>query len=151
MLSKILELAWEFAIDMDTELKEFPNNTFWAELSSINDLVLYCSNQSGNDRTYTYELSNLWSHLRPQINDQISLERVLFTQGGMAAGPAIGLNCVNVRGRALVIVVTWQQGIVEETLIDHLIHDINTYSRKKLVVLVSQNRDSKQDQLVIRS
>lgn len=44
------------------------------------------------------------------------LEKLVFTQCGMPAGPAFGCSVVSVRGGPLVISLHWQEGAVKEGL-----------------------------------
>ncbi|KAI9367067.1 alcohol acetyltransferase [Aspergillus egyptiacus] len=122
----IIRLAESFSRDIATQVREFPHGGMVTQLSRIPDLVSYCRDQSGKQRQYTYELSNLGptSGVSPPTGSGLRLEKVLFTQCGMVAGPAMGFNCVSVRGGTLTISITWQRGVVEEPLVEQVARDL---------------------------
>lgn len=122
----VIQLAELFGRDMATKVREFPHGCMAVQLSRIQDLLSHCRNQSGKQRQYTYELSNLGlsSNVVPPKGSGLKLEKVFFTQCGMVTGPAIGFNCVSVRGGPLTISITWQQGVVEESLIEQVARDL---------------------------
>ncbi|KAG7112162.1 alcohol acetyltransferase FCK4 like protein [Verticillium longisporum] len=123
--SLILKMASAFASDMKAELGGFPNNNAWANVHHITDLEAHCRDQIGTACEYTYELSNLGSmRMAPTTGDGIILERLIFTQCGMVAGPALGFNCASVQGGPLIISITWQDGIVEENLVKHVAREL---------------------------
>ena len=120
---QIMKLAREFNSDMAAEMLRFPRGSAWASLDRVEDLEAYCRDQEGKQRDYTYELSNLGSQASLNCSS-IALDRLIFTQCGMVAGPAIGLNCVSVQGGAFTIAITWQHGIVDVSLVESLAHDL---------------------------
>ncbi|KAM0334493.1 hypothetical protein ACHAQA_001522 [Verticillium albo-atrum] len=122
----IIKLASDFSRNMDAEMRRFPDGTALADLRRIKDLEAHCTTQMGMARGYTYELSNLGS-LRASdtaVPTPIALERLIFTQCGMVAGPALGFSCVSVQGGPLMISITWQHGIVDEQLVENVAQDI---------------------------
>lgn len=52
------------------------------------------------------------------VSDYMELERLVFTQCGMVVGAAFGCSVVSVRDGPLVLGFTWQQGVVDEALMD---------------------------------
>lgn len=122
----IIGLAREFSKEIQEEVSRFPDGNNIAGLSRIENIEQHCRNDEGKTRQYTYELSNLGRAMRvpPSPTNPLTLERFAFTQCGMVTGPALGLNCVSVSGGALGISITWQEGIVEESLVDYLCKDL---------------------------
>ncbi|KAL1885451.1 Alcohol acetyltransferase [Paecilomyces lecythidis] len=122
----IIQLAESFSRDIATKVRQLPHGGMVMQLSRIQDLLSHCRNKSGKQRQYTYELSNLGltSNVVPPKGSGLKLEKVFFTQCGMVTGPAIGFNCVSVRGGPLTISITWQQGVVEESLVEHVARDL---------------------------
>jgi hypothetical protein len=103
-------------------VQRFPQGSALAGLGQIQDMWSHCKGQVGEKRQDTYELSNLGSVARP--SSPLYLERFIFTQCGMVAGPAMGFNCVSVRGGRMTIAITWQEGVVEESLVDDVAGDL---------------------------
>ncbi|RFN45458.1 hypothetical protein FIE12Z_10324 [Fusarium flagelliforme] len=122
----IIERAQSFGRDIITNAGQFPHGSMVTRLNRIEDLVSHFQSQGGTERKYTYELSNLGStsDISPPDDSNLKLEKLTFTQCAVVAGPAIVFNCVSTRGGPLVISVTWQEGIVEESLIDHVVRGL---------------------------
>ncbi|KAM0244032.1 hypothetical protein ACHAP5_006696 [Fusarium lateritium] len=138
---RIIELAEFFGRDITTKVRQFPHGSMVTSLNRIQDLVSHCESQGGTERKYTYELSNLGStsDILPPDGSNLKLEKLVFTQCAMVAGPAIGFNCASTRGGPLVISITWEQGIIEESVVDHVVREL-----KERLVCVGGN-DTKGD------
>ncbi|KAM0198947.1 hypothetical protein ACHAPQ_012178 [Fusarium lateritium] len=123
---RIIELAEVSGRDITTKVGQFPHGSMVTSLNRIQDLVSHCKSQGGTERNYTYELSNLGStsDILPSDGSNLKLEKLVFTQCAMVAGPAIGFNCASTRGGPLVISVTWEQGIIEESVVDHVVREL---------------------------
>ncbi|CAJ0546457.1 Ff.00g010840.m01.CDS01 [Fusarium sp. VM40] len=123
----ISELARFFSHDLVNKVKAFPHGSNMAgQLSQIEDPLQQCQSQSGQKRQYTYELSNLGStsSIMPPEGSGIRLERLAFTQCGFVAGPALGFNCVSVKGGPLTLSITWQTGIVLESVVERVAKEL---------------------------
>ena len=46
---------------------------------------------------------------------------MLYTQGLNVVGPAINVNCATVLGGPLNILIIWQYGVVDESIIDGVV------------------------------
>lgn len=62
---------------------------------------------------YTYEVSNI-GVVRAIERAEVQLEKLVFTQCAMPAGPAVACSVVSVVDGPLVLSLTWQEGVVEE-------------------------------------
>jgi hypothetical protein len=51
----------------------------------------------------------------------VRLEKLVFTQCAMPAGPPIGCSVASVRDGPLVLSLHWQEGAIEERLVDEII------------------------------
>ncbi|KAF5553200.1 hypothetical protein FNAPI_6805 [Fusarium napiforme] len=124
----IIDLARRFSNEVATKAKEFPHGSMATKLSHIQDVLLECQSQGGTERRYTYELSNLGSvsSILPPEDRGIKLDRLVFTQCGFVAGPALGFNCASTRGGDFAISITWQRGIVEEYVVEDVARDLKT-------------------------
>ena len=59
----------------------------------------------------------------------MKLEKLVFTQCGMAAGPAFGCSVVSVKSGLLVLSLHWQEGAVKEGLMA----EMKTYLERRLL------------------
>ncbi|KAG5805927.1 hypothetical protein H9Q74_014240 [Fusarium xylarioides] len=124
----ILDLARRFSNEVATKVKEFPHGSMATKLSQVQDILRVCQSQGGTERRYTYELSNLGSvsSIVPPEGSGIKLGRLVFTQCGFVAGPALGFNCVSTRGGDFTISITWQRGIVAESVVEDVAYELET-------------------------
>ncbi|KAG5747869.1 hypothetical protein H9Q70_009452 [Fusarium xylarioides] len=124
----IIDLARRFSNEVATKVKEFPHGSMATKLSQVQDIVQECQSQGGTERRYTYELSNLGSvsSIVPPEGSGIKLGRLVFTQCGFVAGPALGFNCVSTRGGDFTISITWQRGVVAESIVEEVAHELET-------------------------
>lgn len=110
-----LDLARNVSAHIASHVRRFSRGSAVAALSQMEDMWTHCASQVGQKRQDTYELSNLGA-VEKQDGSSLGLERFIFTQCSMVAGPAVGFSCVSVRGGPLTVAITWQDGIVEESL-----------------------------------
>ncbi|RTE82811.1 hypothetical protein BHE90_002741 [Fusarium euwallaceae] len=122
----VIQLAQHFSNDITTKVKQFPHGSMFTNLSGVKDFLSLCQSQAGTERLYTYELSNLGSasSIPIQPSNHLKLDKLVFTQCGMVAGPAMSFNCASVRGGSLTISITWERGVVEESLIEQVAQDL---------------------------
>ncbi|KAF4961422.1 hypothetical protein FGADI_276 [Fusarium gaditjirri] len=127
----IIDLARRFSNEVATKVKEFPHGSMATKLSQVQDILLECQSQGGTERRFTYELSNLGSvsGISPPEDSGMKLERLVFTQCGFVAGPALGFNCVSVGGGDFTISITWQRGIVAESVVKDVVQELETRLR----------------------
>ncbi|KAG9494883.1 hypothetical protein J7337_013112 [Fusarium musae] len=124
----IIDLARGFSNEVVAKVKEFPHGSMATKLSQFQDVLQECQNQGGTDRRYTYELSNLGSvsSICPPEGSGIKLDRLVFTQCGFVAGPALGFNSVSTRGGDFTISITWQKGTVAESVVENVVQELET-------------------------
>ncbi|KAF5975110.1 hypothetical protein FCOIX_7837 [Fusarium coicis] len=124
----IIELGGRLSNEVATKVKEFPHGSMATKLRQVHDVLHECQSQGGTERRYTYELSNLGSvsSICPPEGSGIKLERLVFTQCGFVAGPALGFNCVSARGGDFTISITWQKGIVDDSIVEDVARDLET-------------------------
>jgi hypothetical protein len=68
----------------------------------------------------------------------VRLEKLVFTQCGMPAGPAIGCSVASVLGGQLVVSLHWQEGAVEE----RILNEMKAYLERKLLGFGKRGRDT---------
>ncbi|KAF5643737.1 hypothetical protein F25303_6224 [Fusarium sp. NRRL 25303] len=124
----IIDLARRFSNEVATKVKEFPHGSMATKLSQVQEILQECQSQGSTERRYTYELSNLGlvSSICPPEGSGIRLDRLVFTQCGFVAGPALGFNCVSTRGGDFTISITWQGGIVAESVVEDVARELET-------------------------
>ncbi|KAF5687001.1 ToxD-like protein [Fusarium denticulatum] len=124
----IIDLARRFSNEVASKVKEFPHGSMATKLSQVQDLLHECQSQGGTERRYAYELSNLGlvSSVCPPEGSGIKLDRLVFTQCGFVAGPALGFNCVSTKGGDFAISITWQRGIVAESVVEDVAQELET-------------------------
>ncbi|KAF4501665.1 hypothetical protein FAGAP_2117 [Fusarium agapanthi] len=125
---RVIDLARRFSNEVATKAKEFPHGSMATKLSQVHDIIQECHSQGGTQRRYTYELSNLGlvSSICPPEGSGIKLDRLIFTQCGFVAGPALGFNCVSTRGGDFTISITWQSGIVAQSVVEDVVQELQS-------------------------
>jgi hypothetical protein len=84
----------------------------------------FLTSRVGKTPSETYELSNVGALKNELEDEKWRIQRVIFTQSGMATGPAVGFNVASVAGGPLTISVSWLEGDIDESLVDELIKDV---------------------------
>lgn len=57
------------------------------------------------------------------------IARILFSNGAMIAGPAVGVNVASVKGGMLTVGISWNEGVVEDELVDALAENLARFMR----------------------
>ncbi|KAF5003150.1 hypothetical protein FDECE_10295 [Fusarium decemcellulare] len=122
----IIQLAESMGREIATTVKQFPHGCMTTKISRIENMEAHCGGQEGKERSCTYELSNLGSVSSIPIfpHEGLKLEKLVFTQCGMVVGPALSFNCASVRDGLFTMSITWEEGIVEESLVEYLARDL---------------------------
>ncbi|KAF5248214.1 hypothetical protein FANTH_6006 [Fusarium anthophilum] len=164
---RVIDLARWFSNEVATRTKEFPHGSMVRKLSQVHDIIRDCQSQGGTKRRYTYELSNLGlvSSICPPEGSGIKLDKLIFTQCGFVAGPALGFNCVSTKGGDFTISVTWQSGIVAESVVEGVVQELesrlgnhddsmapDTRSEplREWIILIPDNKDSLETRMRVR-
>jgi hypothetical protein len=130
----IIEVAQNFHLNINAELKRTPKNNVWAGMFGDIDWYEQAKSQLGKKRALTYELSNVGSQKmfetpELQVNSLLKLEKVLLSQCGSVTGPVLSVNCLSTHGGPLTITLAWQKGACEEQLINNM----TAYLRRRLM------------------
>ncbi|KAH8602709.1 alcohol acetyltransferase [Bisporella sp. PMI_857] len=97
------------------------------------DFTQYCESNIGASNSATYEISNLGVVTAPSLsaidieNEAVKLEKLVFTQSAMVAGPALGVGVASLANGPLVISFYWEEGVLTTDLVDGL----KTYIEEK--------------------
>lgn len=136
-------IAHYFHSTLKTEIAQCPQDNIVSLLPYISNYENFYKSKIGKPRESTFEVSNLGA-FDPSFDDddddgkskQVKesntdsrndgdvdgwrIENILFSQGPQVLGPAFAVNCASLsHGRGpLNLVLSWQDGVVEEEIID---------------------------------
>ncbi|KAF4630132.1 hypothetical protein G7Y89_g8010 [Cudoniella acicularis] len=119
----LLRISSRFRDQITEELAQVPVKGAEAlvGISEILDFDALCESSMKRKRGSTYEVSNIGSfkfyHGAGEEAGSVKLEKLIFTQCGMVAGPAFGCSVVTVFGGPMVLSLHWQEGIIEEDML----------------------------------
>ena len=147
------QLGQIFQADMRKELADVEKQgpKILHSMAAVRDFDEYCAASMQKKRNNTYELSNIGVvsgcmtkklDTRPHIEGDeekdlgISvpgpcLEKLVFTQCGVVVGAPFTVNVVTLEGGPMVLSLTWQDGVVE----DSLLIGLKSFLRKEIVEL----------------
>lgn len=127
----------QFREEIEAELKTVSaadggGPTILRELAAVTDhMAAGRAALSSGKRGGTYELSNVGVADFGAGNEDLRLEKLVFSQCGMVTGPVIGLSVVSVKEGPLVITIGWQDGALEEEFVKGLA----TFLKERLIKL----------------
>jgi hypothetical protein len=125
LTEEIWKVATTFRTEMTNEISRMPNDSLIGLIPYVTDMSKFLTSMVGKPRSETYELSNVGALKNEVENGKWRIQRVIFTQSGMATGPAVGFNVASVAGGPLVISATWLEGDIDEGLVDEVVKDID--------------------------
>lgn len=126
----VIDIARYFCAEISAELKRFPHGSVIARIRQIPDLWSHYREQATKASSTTYELSNLGATPIPCLEfagSPLTVERLIFTQCGMVAGPALGVNCASIRDGPFTASITWEDGIVDDALVESIAQELERY------------------------
>lgn len=80
-----------------------------------------CLSKVGRDREQSFEVSNLGFTAPCSVPEEPSIKGMVFSQCGSVVGNAISVSVITGGDGCLNLAVSWQEGVVEEQLIDAFI------------------------------
>ena len=133
-LAQHAEDIWSVARHVQTqqqaELEKCPRDNLVGLLSYVSDPINFYRSKFGKAREATFEVSNLgpidFGYTPGSVWD---VRAVTFSQGAQPVGPAFSVNCASVKGKGLTITVAWQEGVVEEAVIEEVVRGFETLER----------------------
>jgi hypothetical protein len=133
---------------MNNEISRMPNDNLVGLIPYVTDMHKFFTSRVGKPRSETYELSNVRALKNEDRNGKSKIQRVIFTQSGMATGPAIGFDVASVAGGPLSVNARWLEGDIDDSLVDELIKDIERGLRSIAEVKeIKPNQINKKDLL----
>ncbi len=131
----IKQISTQFHTEILDELAAVPEHGSPAltKIATIADLDQFCRDAMHGPRECTYELSNIGMVEMPPapVDGPVQLEKLVFSQCGMVAGPAFGCSVVSTKDGPLVLSVLWQEEIVSPRLMS----DLRDYVERRLMTL----------------
>lgn len=127
------ELIWPLAATWHSEVRAkvatLPNDDVVGLLHYITDFHKRWLGKLGKARDATWDLSNIGT-IRGRTagsEDGWFIRRSLFTQPVLVAGAAIGVNVAGVDGGPVNLVLSWQENVVDEALVDGVANDLQAW------------------------
>lgn len=121
---------WSLASTLGTELKakvaSLPADDGVGMLPWVTDFHKRWLDRVGKQRETTWEVSNIGA-VDMGAGGDWRVQRMVFSQSQSVAGSAIGVSAVAVRGGELAVTLTWQEGIVEEEVVDGVAGDLERW------------------------
>ncbi|KAI5458709.1 alcohol acetyltransferase [Mariannaea sp. PMI_226] len=128
---KLNNLIWDHARKIRTHLQartaSLPADDPVSLLKYIPDWETFWKKKQGQQRDYSWEISNIGALKRPE-DGRRKITRAMFTNGIIVAGPPLCLNVVSVPDGPLTLTISWNQDVVPEELMKGLLEDLSTYT-----------------------
>ncbi|KAH7002644.1 hypothetical protein EDB80DRAFT_520371, partial [Ilyonectria destructans] len=121
--------------ELSKKLESGTKNDMMGLMAFVGDWRSFVKDQAKKSRTYSWEISNLGvingevlKEKEPSRDgERWTIERAVFTQSAVVAGPAICLNLLAVKGRALSITCSWQTEVVNDGLARAMMSDLKMW------------------------
>ncbi|KAM3430787.1 hypothetical protein NHJ13734_007600 [Beauveria thailandica] len=113
--------------ELATRSKNLTHNNVAALMKHVSDWRIFHARRDGTARTHSWEVSNvgvLGARAAAGDDDaddaEVRISRILFSNGAMVTGAAVGISVVSTRQGQLGIALSWQEGVVEESVVEGL-------------------------------
>ena len=118
----VMEEAEENSVQMRDAIDDCLNNNLVGLLPYVADHHEFYRKKLGKKREKTFEVSNIGA-IKPQADSggAWKIERAIFTQGAAIVGPALNLMVASVIDGPMTLIFSWQQGIIEESVVADVI------------------------------
>lgn len=128
-------LIWGAATSLGQSLRSkvasLPKNDQMGLIGFVSDWQQFWANKLGKHRNDSWACSNVGSFKASDSGSKAeggawTIDRLVFTQGALPAGPAFQVNVVGVENKGMSITFSSQGGIIDETLVKAVASDIQT-------------------------
>ncbi|KAL2269894.1 hypothetical protein VTJ83DRAFT_2078 [Remersonia thermophila] len=129
--------VWTIAATLRKSIRQhldnIPRDDIMSMLGWVTDWKKFWLSKGGKPRQDTWEVSNIGSmspsHEESDEPEQRGwkIQRSIMSQSAMVAGAAIGISVSGVTGCGINLALGWQEGIVEEVIVDALTSDLQTW------------------------
>lgn len=100
-----------------------------ARFKNIPDMASIFASKIGQARDSAFEVSNLGVFDALKTDGGWDVGKIVFSRSAFASGSAIAVSVVSGSDGALSLGFTWQEGVVEEEVVDRLINELeNTFT-----------------------
>lgn len=133
-VAAIFDAARELGIALKAKVTTLPADDEIALLKYVSDTRNFWLSRLDKRRERTWEVSNIGSmklaDARGEAANQTSeraswkITKSIFTQGALPIGAAFNVNIAGVQGRGNWITITWQEGVVDKSLMDNVAKDL---------------------------
>ncbi|OAA35459.1 Alcohol acetyltransferase [Beauveria brongniartii RCEF 3172] len=109
--------------ELATRSKNLTHNNVAALMKHVSDWRIFHARRDGTARTHSWEVSNvgvLGARAAAGDDAEVRISRILLSNGAMVTGAAVGINVASTRQGQLGIALSWQEGIVEESVVEGL-------------------------------
>ncbi|KAG5815821.1 hypothetical protein H9Q74_002218 [Fusarium xylarioides] len=132
---EINDLIWSHARRVKDELKKktstIPVDDDMLVLATVTDWKALLRKKDGQPRPRSWEVSNVGTlPAAAEEPGKRSIHRMLFTNGVMVASDPMSVSVASVKNGPLTMGITWNDGIVEDKIIEGLKEDLATYLRR---------------------
>lgn len=126
-------LIWNAATSLGKSLRSkvssLPNNDQMGLLGFVSDWQQFWVSKLGTHRSDSWSCSNAGSLKAVDSGangngDSWAIDRLVFTQGALPAGPAFQVNVVGVENNGITITVSSQAGVIDDALVQTVAVDI---------------------------
>ena len=132
-----------FQAQLSAELAKNGRDTLAGLLPYVSDSVAFYRKKFGRPRETTFEVSNVGavqmgigrvgsmgsSGARKLEALGWEVQSLTFSQGAQPVGAAFSVNVASVPGGPLRLAVSWQEGVIEENIIDEVVRDFEKLSQ----------------------
>ncbi|KAF9765470.1 hypothetical protein IL306_002258 [Fusarium sp. DS 682] len=130
---EINDLIWSYARKVKDEIKKktstLPADDGMEALASITNWLELLRKKDGQPRARSWEVSNIGTVAAGEA-DKRRIHRMLFTNGVMVASDPMSISVASVKNGPLTMGITWNDGVVEDKIIEGLTEDLATYLRQ---------------------
>ncbi|KAF4343919.1 hypothetical protein FBEOM_2154 [Fusarium beomiforme] len=133
--NEINNLIWSYAKKVKDEIKKktstIPADDGMEEIAAITDWQALLRKKDGQPRARSWEVSNVGTIAAPAEGEgKRSIHRMLFTNGVMVSSDPMSVSAASVKNGPLTMGISWNDGIVEDKIIEGLTDDLATYLRR---------------------
>jgi hypothetical protein len=134
LISKTSQISQIYQTALSAEFSVVPQRgpSALIELSKVKDFGDLCEDEMKRKRGYTYEPSNIGVVQLPDDSPgNVRLEKLVFSQCAMVAGPAIGFTVISLKEGPFAITLSWQKRILENEFREGM----GIYLNRRLLIL----------------